>query len=128
MKIELHKAFKVPIDGLTPIAEEIVIAKEKKVNQTRQGPYTLAQKDQSSDSEDQDFKAPPLEEQSKDKKSLKKELQKTQKKEVKVEKREKRKLKKELKLAFKGQAERNVKLDTVQIGAIKPGVSVKTIQ
>ena len=42
MKIELHKAFKVPIDGLTPIAEEIVIAKEKKVNQTRQGPYTLA--------------------------------------------------------------------------------------
>lgn len=25
MKIELHKAFKVPIDGLTPIAEEIVI-------------------------------------------------------------------------------------------------------
>lgn len=25
MKIELHKAFRVPIDGLTPIAEEIVI-------------------------------------------------------------------------------------------------------
>ena len=63
MKIELHKAFKVPIDGLTPIAEEIVIAKEKKVNQTRQGPYRLAQKDQSSDSEDQDVKAPPSEEQ-----------------------------------------------------------------
>lgn len=62
MKIELHKAFKVPIDGLTPIAEEIVMAKEKKVNQTKQGPYTLAQKDQSSDSEDKDVQAPPLEE------------------------------------------------------------------
>ncbi len=49
------------------------------------------------------------------------------KKEVKAEKREKRKLKKELKLAFKGQAELNVKKDTVQVGAIKPGVSVKTI-
>lgn len=29
-KIELHKAFKVPVDGLMPIAEEILIKKEKK--------------------------------------------------------------------------------------------------
>lgn len=30
MKIELHKQFRVPVDGLIPIAEEITIAKEKK--------------------------------------------------------------------------------------------------
>lgn len=30
MKIELHKQFKVPIDGLIPIAEEITIHKEKR--------------------------------------------------------------------------------------------------
>ncbi len=28
-KIELHKQFKVPIEGLTPLAEEITIKKEK---------------------------------------------------------------------------------------------------
>ena len=30
MKIELHKQFKVPVDGLIPLAEEITIQKEKK--------------------------------------------------------------------------------------------------
>jgi len=30
MKIELHKQFRVPIDGLIPLAEEINIQKEKK--------------------------------------------------------------------------------------------------
>jgi len=30
MKIELHKQFKVPIDGLIPLAEEITIQKEKR--------------------------------------------------------------------------------------------------
>ena len=30
IKIELHKQFKVPIDGLIPLAEEITIQKEKK--------------------------------------------------------------------------------------------------
>ena len=29
-KIELHKQFKVPLDGLTPLAEEIIVQKEKK--------------------------------------------------------------------------------------------------
>jgi len=33
MKIELHKAFRVPVDGLIPIAEEIILAKEKKKQQ-----------------------------------------------------------------------------------------------
>ena len=30
MKIELHKQFKVPVDGLIPLAEEITLKKEKK--------------------------------------------------------------------------------------------------
>lgn len=29
-KIELHKQFKVPLDGLTSLAEEIIVQKEKK--------------------------------------------------------------------------------------------------
>ena len=32
MKIELHKQFKVPVDGLIPLAEEITIQKEKKAS------------------------------------------------------------------------------------------------
>jgi len=31
LKIELHKQFKVPIDGLIPLAEEIIVKKEKKL-------------------------------------------------------------------------------------------------
>lgn len=42
MKIELHKAFRVPVDGLIPIAEEIVLAKEKKKKQDQLGPYMTA--------------------------------------------------------------------------------------
>ena len=30
MKIELHKQFKVPVDGLIPLAEEITLKKAKK--------------------------------------------------------------------------------------------------
>jgi len=42
MKIELHKAFRVPIDGLMPIAEEIIIQKEKKIEDSKIGPYQVA--------------------------------------------------------------------------------------
>jgi hypothetical protein len=42
MKIELHKAFRVPVDGLIPIAEEIILAKEKKKRFDQLGPYTAA--------------------------------------------------------------------------------------
>lgn len=52
---------------------------------------------------------------------------KTIKKEFKAEKAEKRRLKKELKLAFHNQKQRNIKMDTVEQGAMKPGVSVKVI-
>lgn len=82
MKIELHKQFRVPVDGIMPIAEEIIIKKEKKKVLDAQRPY-----------KNSDDAVPQNEAiQEKDKKDVKKEL--------KVEKREKRKLKKELKLAF----------------------------
>jgi len=42
MKIELHKQFRVPIDGLTPMAEEIVLSKEKKAAEKKVGPYVAA--------------------------------------------------------------------------------------
>jgi hypothetical protein len=42
MKIELHKQFRVPIDGLIPVAEEITLAKEKKKKLDSLGPYTAA--------------------------------------------------------------------------------------
>lgn len=58
-----------------------------------------------SEGSEEDEKTAPADASEKDRKTLKKE--------VKAEKREKRKLKKELKLAFKGQAERNVKMDIV---------------
>ena len=51
MKIELHKQFKVPIDGLTPIAEEITIAKEKKKREKAVGPYQAVSEDSDEQSE-----------------------------------------------------------------------------
>lgn len=38
-KIELHKAFKVPLEGLMPVAEEILIKKEKIKKEKATGPY-----------------------------------------------------------------------------------------
>lgn len=115
MKIELHKQFKVPVDGLMPIAEEITIQKEKKKKEKAVGPY----QDVSGSDSVEEITAEDATKESKDKKALKKE--------VKEQQREKRKLKKELKLAFAGQKQRNVKIDTVEVGAMKPGVSVKVI-
>jgi hypothetical protein len=40
MKIELHKQFKVPVDGLIPMAEEIVVQKEKKAAKNNKQAYT----------------------------------------------------------------------------------------
>ena len=58
MKIELHKAFKVPIDGLAPIAEEIIIQKEKKAKERTVGPYEKAA---SSDSDSNEAAEPSAE-------------------------------------------------------------------
>jgi hypothetical protein len=38
-KIELHKAFKVPVEGLMPVAEEILLKKEKIKKEKATGPY-----------------------------------------------------------------------------------------
>ena len=43
MKIELHKQFKVPVDGLIPMAEEIVKIKEKKKAEPNQ-PFVKVEK------------------------------------------------------------------------------------
>lgn len=71
MKIELHKAFKVPIDGLAPIAEEIIIQKEKKAKERAVGPYEKA----SDDSDEAEAEAAePSEPTTVDKKQAKKEF------------------------------------------------------
>lgn len=83
MKIELHKQFKVPVDGLGPVVAEVVSKDKQKLKEAK--PYI-----------EQSVPETPL---TGDKKELKKA--------VKAENREKRKLKKELKLAFAGQKQRN---------------------
>ena len=44
MKIELHKQFKVPVDGLIPLAEEITIQKERRAADNN-NPFTRVQQD-----------------------------------------------------------------------------------
>lgn len=100
MKIELHKQFRVPIDGLMPIAEEITIQKEKKLKEKNEGPYQNVSESEESEGSEGDAADKPAGA-PKDKKALKKD--------VKDQQREKRKLKKELKLAFQDQKKRNVK-------------------
>ena len=120
MKIELHKQFKVPVDGLNgliPIAEEIEVKKKKK----KKAAKNAYEEDTSSEEEEvQEEEGPEKEE---------KELnpRKAHKKLVKAEKKEKRAQKKELKVAFKTQGLKLVKQNTAQTGQIRPGVSVKKI-
>ena len=62
----------MPIDGLTPIAEEITIAKEKKKREKAVGPYQAVSEDSDEQSADDDVEKAaggP-----KDKKALKKEV------------------------------------------------------
>ena len=91
-KIDLHKAFRVPVDGLeglTPMAEEITRKIEKKKAENSTTAYT--QKDEDSDVEDNESQNTDFNEANPDK---------ARKKEIKTENREKRKLKKQLKNAF----------------------------
>lgn len=87
-KIMLHKQFKVPVDGLIPVAEEITIQKEKR-KADLSGPFQRQEVDDDEQEEreeiEEDKDAAPLD------------PRKAHKKQVKEEKREKRKLKKELK-------------------------------
>ena len=105
--IEMHKAFRVPVDGLTAIAEEIIIEKKK----ARGDGLKAYEEASGSDSE-----AP---EGALDKKEAKKQL--------KAENREKRRMKKQLKLAFAGQLTVNKRMDTNMTGDLRAGVSVKKI-
>jgi protein LTV1 len=89
IKIELHKQFRVPVDGLTPMAEEIVVAKEKK--NLKNAPFTKVEESSGEESDDGSAPTGEVDE------------RKANKKRVKEEKREKRRLKKELKQAFKTQ-------------------------
>ena len=107
MKIELHKQFKVPVDGLNgliPIAEETMIKKNKK---KRVKGETAYEEDTSSDEEEVQEEAPEGEE-----KEMKE--RKVHKKLVKAEKKERRVAKKELKTAFKTQGMKLVKQQTAQ--------------
>ena len=112
IKIELHKQFRVPVDGLTPMAEEIVVQKEKKA--VANTPFT---KIDESSSEDE-----PADEVGEADDS-----RKAHKKRVKEEKREKRRLKKELKLAFSSQHTKHQLNLANENGGIKAGISVKKI-
>ncbi|CDW89648.1 UNKNOWN [Stylonychia lemnae] len=123
-KMELHKQFKVPIEGL--MAMEIDVPREtKKLKKNAKGPYEqveeIESEGSSSGNEDQDQKDGAEGE------SDPKDLKKQRKLQQKQEKRDKRKLKKELKLAFKTQNTKLVKATTTEIGALKTGVSVKKI-
>ena len=117
-KIMLHKQFKVPVDGLIPVAEEITIQKEKR-KADLSGPFQRQEVD-----DDEQEKREEIEE---DKDGAPLDPRKAHKKQVKEEQRDKRKLKKELKQAFETEKHRNHKVNTVDAGMIKPGVSVKKI-
>ena len=85
VKIDLHKQFRVPIDGLTPIAEEILI---KKKEMPEDKPFVERE-----DSDSDDFEITETAETE----ALIKNPKKALKKEVKAENRAKRALKKDLK-------------------------------
>ena len=120
--IELHKQFKVPLDGL--IAEEITTLtgnKKKSVKEqlasAKTGPYQQVESGDDSESEKDESSALAADNSEKAQR----------KKQMKQEKRDKRKLKKELKMAFKTQSTKLVKATTTEIGAIRAGISIKKI-
>ena len=123
-KIELHKQFKVPIDGLNgliPIAEEIEVKKKQKSKGLAKSAFeedtSSSEGIQEDDKSDNEEKEP--EEELNPKKAAKKAM--------KAERREKRKQKKELKLAFKNQMGKAKGQVTATAGNIGPGISVRKI-
>jgi len=97
MKIELHTQFKVPLDGLIPLAEEITIRKEK--TKAANQPFTKVEK-QKDVFAGSPAAASPREEADDESAPLDVSDRKANKKLVKLQAREKRKLKKQLKNAF----------------------------
>lgn len=123
-KIELHKQFKVPIDGLNgliPIAEEIEVKKKKK----DKAPASNAFEEDTSSSEGihEDDEKPEGEEKEEEELNPRK----AAKKAMKAERREKRKQKKDLKLAFKSHMSKAKGQSTATAGNIGPGISVRKI-
>jgi len=135
MKIELHKQFKVPIDGLIPLAETITLKKEKKADENKPfqkvekkqqytsmlggspaaaSPRELADAEADDEAEAEAEGAEPNE-------------KKAHKKAVKAEQREKRKMKKQLKNAFMTSIQSEIVINTTAMGGLRKGVSVKKI-
>ena len=137
MKIELHKQFKVPVDGLIPLAEEITLKKEKKEAGDQPFTRTSAQDKTatsllptetppgSADVCGQDEHANDVDDSTTD--AVTTNDRKAHKKLVKAQQRDKRKLKKQLKQAFNGQMQAQAALSTTEVGGIRQGVSVKKI-
>mmetsp|Transcript_45146 Transcript_45146/g.59867 ORF Transcript_45146/g.59867 Transcript_45146/m.59867 type:complete len:96 (+) Transcript_45146:1512-1799(+) len=95
MKIELHKQFRVPVDGLIPLAEEITLKKEKKLAENAPFVAKTVEKDgleamgspaaaspREADDEEEDADAPEISD------------RKAHKKMVKQQQKEKRQMKK----------------------------------
>lgn len=114
MKIELHKQFKVPIDGLIPLAEEITMKKEKKAAEDNK-PFKKVVK-----SGESPAASPRAEESSTFDRKAHKKL-------VKAQQREKRQLKKQLKVAFSSTLQQQAAFEITEAGGIRKGVSVKKI-
>ena len=118
MKIELHKQFKVPIDGLIPLAEEITIQKEKRAAEAK--PFIAKASKQGESPAASPRAALDESEQSVADKKQRKKM-------VKAQQREKRQLKKQLKQAFNQTLQTQVANEVTEQGGIRKGVSVKKI-
>ena len=124
MKIDLHKQFKVPVDGLEgliPIAEEVELKRKQKKKNNKNAFEEDSESDEEaeakengsgSDNEIEETDINP---------------RKANKKLMKAERREKRKQKKELKLAFKDQMGKISKQKTADQGELRPGISLKPL-
>jgi protein LTV1 len=129
-RIELHKQFKVPLEGL--MAEEISTLttshKKKTVKEqvasAKNGPYQQVEEEDDDGSESEKDESSGAAAEPEGGENNEKTMRKKQ---MKQEKRDKRKLKKELKLAFKSQSTKLVKATTTEIGAIRAGISIKKI-
>lgn len=111
MKIELHKQFKVPMDGLIPLAEEITLAKEKKA-EVGNNPFTRVPKEKPPGSPRETASDASEGEEAEGQEFDKK----AHKKLVKSQQREKRKLKKQLKQAFSSTLQSEVAKGVVEHG------------
>ena len=127
MKIELHKQFKVPVDGLLPLAEEITVYKEKKAAMDNNKPFSRVP---AASGQGERPPASPRGEEDADEEVEQEEPEvdkKAQKKLVKAQQRAKRQMKKQLKQAFNSQIQTEVAKGVTEMGGIRQGISIKKI-